>query len=165
MPQLLDNHNRPLEYLRLAVTDRCNLRCFYCMPEEGIRYLPKKDLLTFEEILRIVRIMAEMGIHKVRITGGEPFLRKDLMSLLRQIRAVPGIRDLHLTTNGLLTGPYIPELKDLGIASVNMSIDTLDPERFKIITRRDEFHKTWESFTHLREAGIPVKIKIGRAHV
>lgn len=160
MPQLLDNHNRPLEYLRVAVTDRCNLRCFYCMPEEGIRYLPKKELLSFEEILRLVTILAEMGIHKIRITGGEPFLRKDLMELLRKIKAVPGIRDLHLTTNGLLTGPHIPELKSIGIASVNMSLDTLDPKRFHTITRRDEFHKTWESFNKLRKAGIPVKINM-----
>lgn len=160
MPQLLDNHNRPLEYLRVAVTDRCNLRCFYCMPEEGIRYLPKKDLLSFEEILRLVHILADMGIHKVRITGGEPFLRKDLMELLRKIKAIPGIRDLHLTTNGLLTGPHIPELKSIGIASVNMSLDTLDPKRFHTITRRDEFHKTWESFNKLREAGIAVKINM-----
>lgn len=158
--QLFDNHGRPLEYLRLAVTDRCNLRCFYCMPEEGINYLPKKALLTFEEMIRLVELLAAMGISKVRITGGEPFLRKDLMELLRSIRQVPGIRELHLTTNGLLTGPHIPGLKALGINSVNMSLDTLDPERFRQITRRDEFHKTWNAFLQLRDAGIPVKINM-----
>ena len=160
MHKLLDNHNRPLEYLRLAVTDRCNLRCFYCMPEEGINYLPKKALLTFEEMVRLVEVLAGMGISKVRITGGEPFLRKDLMALLRSIRGIQGIRELHLTTNGLLTGPHIPELKELGINSVNMSLDTLDPERFRQITRRDEFHKTWDAFVKLREADIPVKINM-----
>ena len=160
MHRLLDNHNRPLEYLRLAVTDRCNLRCFYCMPEEGITYLPKKALLTFEENLRLIRLLADMGISKVRITGGEPFLRKDLMALLRSIRQVPGIRELHITTNGLLTGPYIAELQALEIASVNLSLDTLDAGRFREITRRDEFHKTWQAFLDLRAAGIPIKINM-----
>src|SRR5690554_930563 len=115
--RLLDNHGRELNYLRLAVTDRCNLRCFYCMPEEGIQYLPKKELLTFEEIGRLVRILASLGISKVRLTGGEPFVRTDLMVLIRQLVEVPGIRDIHITTNGVLTAPYVPELKALGIAS------------------------------------------------
>jgi molybdenum cofactor biosynthesis protein A len=155
---LFDNHGRPINYLRLAVTDRCNLRCFYCMPEEGIHYLPKKELLTFEEIERLVRLLAGMGISKVRLTGGEPFLRTDLMKLIERIVAIEGIRDLHLTTNGLLTLPHIPELKRLGIASVNLSLDTLDKDRFKTITRRDEFEKTWKAFEQLMAYDIPVKI-------
>jgi len=155
---LFDNHGRPINYLRLAVTDRCNLRCFYCMPEEGIHYLPKKELLTFEEIERLVKLLASMGISKVRLTGGEPFLRTDLMKLIERIVAIDGIQDLHLTTNGLLTTPHIPELKRLGIASVNLSLDTLDRERFKVITRRDEFDKTWKAFQLLMENDIPVKI-------
>lgn len=158
MPALHDNHGRPIHYLRLAVTDRCNLRCFYCMPEEGIRYLPKKELLSFEEIERLVSIMAKMGITKVRLTGGEPFVRTDLMKLIRKIKSIEGITQLHLTTNGILTAPYIRELKELGIASVNLSLDTLNPERFKLITRRDEFSKTWETFQLLLENDIPVKI-------
>lgn len=156
--QLFDNHHRPINYLRLAVTDRCNLRCFYCMPEEGIKYLPKKELLTFEEIERLIVLMASMGISKVRLTGGEPFVRNDLMQLINRIAHVDGINDIHLTTNGLLTSPYIPELKSLGIASINLSLDTLDRERFKVITRRDEFIKTWETFELLMKHGIPVKI-------
>src|SRR5690606_2682788 len=143
---LHDNHGRPLNYLRLAVTDRCNLRCFYCMPAEGIHYLPKKELLTFEEITRLVSLMASMGITKVRITGGEPFVRTDLMQLLTRIAGIDGVKDLHLTTNGTLTTPHIPALKALGIASVNLSLDTLDRERFRAITRRDEFHHTLETF-------------------
>src|SRR5687768_11327940 len=134
MASLYDNHGRPLNYLRLAVTDRCNLRCFYCMPEEGINYLPRKELLTFEEIERLVLLMASMGISKVRLTGGEPFVRNDLMKLIRRISVIEGIRELHLTTNGVLTAPHIPELKKLGIASVNLSLDTLDREKFKLIT-------------------------------
>ena len=156
--QLFDNHGRPINYLRLAVTDRCNLRCFYCMPEEGIHYLPKKELLTFEEIERLVTLMASMGISKIRLTGGEPFVRTDLMQLIRKIRQIKGIQDIHITTNGVLTAPFIPELKELGIASVNLSLDTLDRDRFKQITRRDEFDKTWEVLRLLLTAKIPVKL-------
>lgn len=156
--KLFDNHGRPINYLRLAVTDRCNLRCFYCMPEEGIKYLPKKELLTFEEIERLITLLASMGISKIRLTGGEPFVRNDLMSLIRKISEVEGITNIHLTTNGILTGPHIDELKSLGIASVNLSLDTLDRERFKLITRRDEFVKTWETFEQLISHGISVKI-------
>ncbi len=156
--QLFDNHGRPLNYLRLAVTDRCNLRCFYCMPEEGIKYLPKKELLTFEEIERLVTMLAQMGITKIRLTGGEPFVRTDLMDLIRKIVSIRGISDVHLTTNGVLTAKHIPELKRLGIASVNLSMDTLDRERFKMITRRDEFEKTRETLQSLLHHKIPVKI-------
>lgn len=155
---LFDNHNRPITYLRLAVTDRCNLRCFYCMPEEGIQYLPKKELLTYEEIIRLVTIMADMGITKLRLTGGEPFVRTDLMSLIRSLTKIEGLRDIHLTTNGILTAPHIPELKQLGIGSVNLSLDTLDKTRFKKITRRDEFEATRKTLDSLLEHNIPVKL-------
>ncbi len=155
---LYDNHGRPINYVRLAVTDRCNLRCFYCMPEEGIKYLPKKDLLTFEEIERLVTLLASMGISKIRLTGGEPFVRTDLMQLIRKISIVEGIKDIHLTTNGILTRPHISELKSLGIASINLSLDTLNKERFKLITRRDEFENTWETLQLLLKNEIPVKI-------
>jgi len=157
---LYDNHNRPLNYLRLAVTDRCNLRCFYCMPQEKIQYLPKKDILSFEEMDRVVRVMASMGISKVRLTGGEPFVRNDLMKLIRSIVEIPGIKDLHLTTNGILTGPHIPELRRLGIASINLSLDSLDKERFFQITRRDEYETTWRTFNLLLENDIPLKINM-----
>lgn len=128
------------------------------MPGEGIQYLPKKELLTFEEIIRLVSLMASMGISKVRLTGGEPFARNDLMQLIRRIAEIPGIRDLHLTTNGILTGPHVPELKKLGIASVNLSLDTLDRERFREITRRDEFDTTLRTFHALLDHDIPVKV-------
>jgi cyclic pyranopterin phosphate synthase len=128
------------------------------MPEEGITYLPKKALLTFEEISRTVSILAGMGINKVRLTGGEPFVRTDLMKMIRSLVRIPGINELHITTNGLLTGPHIPELKELGIRSVNLSLDTLDRERFMQITRRDEFVKTMETLDLLLASGIQVKI-------
>src|SRR5436190_21526021 len=97
-PQLFDNHGRPINYLRLAVTDRCNLRCFYCMPEEGIHYLPKKELLSFEEIERLIRLLASLGISKIRLTGGEPFVRTDLMALIRNTTEITGVKEIHLTT-------------------------------------------------------------------
>ena len=128
------------------------------MPEEGIHYLPKKELLTFEEIIRFVSIVASLGISKLRLTGGEPFVRNDLMQLITRLVEVPGIRDLHLTTNGILTAPHIPELKKLGVASVNLSLDTLDPERFRVITRRDEFQQTLRTLNLLLEHHIPVKV-------
>jgi cyclic pyranopterin phosphate synthase len=128
------------------------------MPEEGIRYMPKKDLLTFEENTRLISIMASMGITKVRLTGGEPFVRTDLMKLIRNIVEISGVRDLHLTTNGVLTAPHIPELKKLGIASVNLSLDTLDKVRFFNITRRDVFEPVMETLRLLVESEIPVKI-------
>ena len=158
MTTILDNHGRPINYLRLAVTDRCNLRCFYCMPEHGITYLPKKDLLTFEEIHRLISLLASMGITKVRLTGGEPFVRNDLIKLVRSITEIPGIQEIHLTTNGVLTADYIPELKKLGIGSVNLSLDTLDRKRFHTITRRDEFDAVRKTLDLLLMEGIPVKI-------
>lgn len=155
---LFDNHQRPLTYVRLAVTDRCNLRCFYCMPEEGIRYVARKALLTFEEIERLVRLLASLGISKVRVTGGEPFVRSDLMKLLRTLVDIPGVEQVHLTTNGVLTAPHVPELKAMGIRSVNLSLDTLNRHRFHEITRRDEFDRVWSTFEALLAAEIPVKI-------
>ncbi len=156
--QLYDNHGRPIRYVRLAVTDRCNLRCTYCMPAEGIQYLPRKELLTYEEMDRLLRVLAEMGVNKLRVTGGEPFVRQNLMEFLEKTAAIKGLNDIHITTNGVLTGPYIPRLKAMGISSVNLSIDTLDPERFKLITRRDEVDKVKDCLMRLIEADIPVKI-------
>lgn len=155
---LVDNHGREISYVRLAVTDRCNLRCFYCMPEEGIRYLPKKDLLSFEEITRLMSILAPLGVSKVRFTGGEPFVRKDFMDLVKQVSAIEGVTDVHLTTNGVLTAPYVGQLKEAGVKSVNLSMDTLDRERFKAITRRDEFGNVMDTLNLLVEAGFKVKI-------
>ncbi len=155
---LYDNHGRKLNYLRLAVTDRCNLRCFYCMPEGGIKYLPKKALLSFEEIERLVTLLASMGISKVRLTGGEPFVRQDLMHLVRKMVQIPGVEELHLTTNGILTAPHLPELKALGVRSINLSLDTLNSERFFTITRRDEFARTRETLDLIMAQNIPLKI-------
>ncbi|MFC7667238.1 radical SAM protein [Hymenobacter humi] len=135
---LYDQHGRPLEYLRLAVTDRCNLRCFYCMPEEGIKYMPKHDLLSYEEMLRLTGLLATLGVRKVRLTGGEPFVRRDLVPFMERLAQLPGIDDISLTTNGVLTAPHVPALAHLGVKAVNLSLDTLNRTRFASITRRDE---------------------------
>lgn len=158
MPSLFDNHGRKINYLRLAVTDRCNLRCFYCMPEQGIEYMPKEHLLTYEEIIRLVTLLAGMGIEKVRITGGEPFVRKDIMELFKALSRIKGISQINLTTNGTTSSAWIPELKRLGISSVNLSLDSLDRQRFLEITRRDDFEKVMATFHQLMELGIPTKI-------
>ncbi|MEZ4984895.1 MAG: GTP 3',8-cyclase MoaA [Saprospiraceae bacterium] len=156
--QLFDNHGRRINYLRLAVTDRCNLRCFYCMPEEGIDYVPREALLSYEEMLRIVQALVPLGISKLRLTGGEPFLRRDFMDFLSAISQINGLEQIHLTTNGTLTAPHIPTLKALGISSVNLSIDSLDPTRFADITRRDSFAQVWETFESLVAHGLPTKL-------
>ncbi|MCS7019195.1 MAG: GTP 3',8-cyclase MoaA [Cytophagales bacterium] len=157
---LYDNHHRPITYVRLAVTDRCNLRCFYCMPEEGISYLPKNQLLTYEEMLRLVTLLARMGITKVRITGGEPFVRRDLMPFLERIAKITGIQTLTLTTNGVLTAPYVPQLAQIGIHSVNLSIDSLDRQRFACITRRDELPRVMQTLYSLLQHNIPTKLNV-----
>lgn len=155
---LYDNHGRRINYVRLAVTDRCNLRCFYCMPEEGIRFAPKHDILSYEEMERLLRILSEMGVDKVRLTGGEPFVRRDLMLFLENIAAIEGIKKVAITTNGTLTAPLVKDFKRLKISSVNLSLDTLDPQRFHEITRRDEFHQVMGTLHELLAHGIDTKI-------
>jgi len=155
---LVDQHGREVNYLRLAVTDRCNLRCFYCMPAEGIDFLSKKDLLSFEEMLRICELLVKQGVRKIRITGGEPFIRKDLIYFLRDLVKIPQLEELHLTTNGTLSTDIVCQLKELGISSVNLSLDTLDRERFLAITRRDLLPKVMGTLDALIEQGITTKI-------
>ncbi len=154
---LVDNFGRRITYVRLSVTDRCNLRCAYCMPE-NMRFLPKDELLTFPEMERLMRLLASMGIRKVRITGGEPFVRPGIMGFLRRLRDIPGIEKIHITTNGVLTAPLVPELKALGIASVNLSLDTLNRERFRRITRRDSFPAVMDCFHKCLEYQVPLRI-------
>ncbi|WP_183572042.1 GTP 3',8-cyclase MoaA [Mucilaginibacter sp. X5P1] len=155
---LIDNHGRPINYLRLAVTDRCNLRCFYCMPEDGLNWLSRKELMSYEEMLRACTLLVSMGIQKIRITGGEPFVRKDIMSLLTSISELKGLDELSITTNGVLTAPYVEQLKNIGVKSVNLSLDTLDAGRFFAITRRDEFAAVMATLDELLKHDIEVKI-------
>jgi molybdenum cofactor biosynthesis protein A len=155
---LYDNHGRLINYVRLAVTDRCNLRCFYCMPEEGIKFAPRREILTYEEMERIVRVLAEMGVEKVRITGGEPFVRRDLMAFLEKIAALEGVKQIALTTNGVLAAPHVRHFKRLKIHSVNLSLDSLDPARFFEVTRRNEFAAVMRTLDELLGHGLEVKI-------
>jgi cyclic pyranopterin phosphate synthase len=133
-----DRFNRPISYLRVSVTDRCNLRCTYCMPSEGVSAVSHSEILTYEEIGTVVRAAAELGISKVRLTGGEPLARLGLVDLVRIVNAVLGIDDLSMTTNGTLLAPVAEELKEAGLDRVNISLDTLDPEKYRRITRRGD---------------------------
>ena len=164
LKNLVDPFNRTIDYLRIAVTDRCNLRCFYCMPAEGINYLPKKELLSYEEIIRLVKVFASLGIKKLRLTGGEPFLRKDFISLLRKLKEINGIESVHITTNGVLTGSYLEEMKEIGIDGVNLSLDSLDKENFHRITRRDEFDTVMRTLDGLIKYQFNTKINMVVMH-
>ena len=155
---LVDNHNRTINYLRLAVTDRCNLRCNYCMPSEGINFAANDKLFTIEELSRLSQIMVNQGINKIRITGGEPFVRKDLMVLLRDLSEMKGLDDISITTNATLIGPYIDELKALGIKNINVSMDAITKETFETITRRNQYDIVYENIIRLITEGFKVRI-------
>src|SRR5271166_4834296 len=131
---LIDSWGRTHNNLRISVTDRCNIRCVYCMPEQ-VQFLPRAQLLSFEEIERFVRIAVTLGIDKVRLTGGEPLVRRDLPTLVEKLAAVPGVRDIGLTTNGILLAPMTRALRDAGLRRINVSLDTMDPVKFQELTR------------------------------
>lgn len=154
---LIDNHNRKINYLRLAVTDRCNLRCNYCMPAEGIDFVKNDKLLTIDELSRLSEIMVDQGIDKIRITGGEPFVRKDLMVLLRKLARLEGLKDISVTTNATLIGPYIDELKSLGIKNINVSLDAINKETFEKVTRRDQYEIVHNNLIRLITEGFNVR--------
>ena len=156
--QLKDRFNRTIDYVRIGVTDRCNLRCFYCMPKEGIPYEPKADLLSYEEIVRLLDILGHLGFRKVRFTGGEPFLRKDFITLLEQTHKLSHYKAIRITTNGTLLTKHIPKLKVLGINTINLSLDSLDEKRFEKITRRNDFSKVMDTFHTLLNEGFTLKI-------
>ena len=141
LPSLIDGFGRVHRALRLSVTDRCNLRCRYCMPAEGMDWLPKGDLLDFDELERVTRILAGMGIRDLRVTGGEPLVRKDLASLIGRLAAIDGIRDVSITTNGVLLADQLDDLVAAGLSRVNVSLDSLDPDRFEALTRRRDLDR------------------------
>ena len=153
-----DAFNRTIDYVRIAVTDRCNLRCFYCMPAEGIPYEPKAHLLSYEEITRLLSVLGTLGFQKVRFTGGEPFLRKDFMQLLVNTASLEAYKAIHITSNGTLLQQHIERLKELGITKINLSIDSLDKERFHKITRRDDFEKVMQTFHMLLANDFQIKL-------
>ena len=155
---MLDKLNRNIEYLRISVIDRCNLRCVYCMPEEGIESIPHEEILTYDEILKICDVVSELGIKKIKITGGEPLVRKDIVNLIRDIKNLDKIEQVTLTTNGILLYDMLDDLYDAGIDAINISLDTLKSDNFKKITRRDGLEKVLKSIDKAYDLGIRVKI-------
>jgi cyclic pyranopterin phosphate synthase len=156
---LADQFKRPITYLRISVTDRCNLRCVYCMPEAGLQWIPKGDILTFEEIARIVEAGASAGLHSVRLTGGEPLVRRDLPELVRMLAAIPGIDDISLSTNGILLAEQVEALVAAGLRRVNVSLDTLRAERFSALARRPGLERVLQGIDAAAAAGLaPVKL-------
>lgn len=157
--QLIDSFGRVHTNLRISVTDRCNIRCFYCMPADDVEFLPKAELLTFEELERVARVAAGLGIDRIRLTGGEPLVRRDLPVLVRKLAAIPGIRDLGMTTNGILLADQAAVLREAGLSRLNISLDALDPEVFRRVTRREGYEQVLEGIAAARRAGFsPIKI-------
>ena len=157
MISVKDNYGRTIDYMRISVTDRCNLRCRYCMPED-IPSISHDEILRFEEILKICRCAVSLGVRKFKVTGGEPLVRKECLSFLRGLKALPGVEQVTLTTNGVLLASRIPELKAIGIDGINISLDTLDPDTFRQITGFDDFGKVWEGLMAAQASGIRTKV-------
>ncbi len=156
---MYDRYNRNIHYLRISVTDRCNLRCKYCMSEKGIELLRHEDILSFEEIASFTKIAVENGINKVRITGGEPLVRKNVVKLVELLSNIGGIKDLSLTTNGILLEEFANPLKNAGLQRVNISLDTMNPDRYKEITRGGDFSRVMQGIAAAEMAGLfPIKI-------
>lgn len=158
MPRLTDKYGRQLSYLRLSVTDRCNFRCYYCMPEEGAHFAARQDLLSLDEMLRLSKLLVELGITKIRLTGGEPFVRRGMMPFLEALAATPSLEDISITSNGTLIRSHLAQLKALGARSINISLDSLNRERFFQITRRDRFNEVWATIMDLVRDGFDVKL-------
>ena len=159
--QLTDSFGRTINNLRVSVTDQCNFRCIYCMPEEGMILQPREEILTFEEITRFVEIVTGLGISKLRLTGGEPTVRKDLPVLVRMLSGISGVRDMAMTTNGFLLKKMSRDLREAGLPRINVSLDTLDEEKFKQMTRRDVLHKVLDGLEEAtRHFQLPIKINV-----
>ncbi|MBT8346581.1 MAG: GTP 3',8-cyclase MoaA [Desulfofustis sp.] len=157
-PQLVDNQGRIITYLRLAITDRCNLRCSYCMPEDGVETVSHGETLSYEELERLARLFLEMGIEKIRITGGEPFVRRGCINFMERLKHDLGVTELVVTTNGVETARYLKRLKELPISGINLSLDTLDRKRFKTIARRDRLADVLQTLYGALELGIRLKV-------
>ncbi len=156
---MLDQYNRIINYLRISVTDRCNLRCRYCMPENDPVLLRHEDMLRFEEIQQVVAVAVSLGITKIRLTGGEPLVRKDIVDLVTMIAAVPGIKDLAMTTNAIRLEKFAKQLANVGLQRVNISLDTIDADKFRMITRGGDLNKVLRGIEAAREAGLyPIKL-------
>ncbi len=160
---LVDTFSRTISYLRLSLTDRCNLHCRYCMPEDdtkGLEVLQHEDLLSYEELLRIVSIAVDMGMNKLRLTGGEPLVRKGVLAFIARLAKIEGLDEIRLTTNGVLLAEKAEALYEAGIRKLNISLDTMRPERFKAITGVDRFHKVWQGIDVAEKTGFDVKLNV-----
>jgi len=157
---LTDKFGRQITYLRLAITDRCNLRCQYCMPAHGIDIVDRQDLLTYKEMYRITRVLSELGVNKIRLTGGEPFVRKDFIHFLETLSFNKNLDQINITTNGALISKHISKLEKLGIHAVNLSLDTLKADKFKKITRRDVFEETMQTLDNLLASKLTLKLNV-----
>ena len=161
MSKLVDNFGRQMEYVRLAVTDRCNLRCQYCMPAQGIDIVPRQELLTFKEMYRLIRVLTELGVQKVRLTGGEPFVRKDFVGFLEMLSHNDLLEAINITTNGALISQHIDRIEKLEkVKDINLSIDSLSREKFAKITRRDAFSEVYKTLELLEKSSLNLKLNI-----
>lgn len=159
--KLVDQYNRVLNYLRVSVTDHCNLRCIYCVPREKIPWLSHAEILRYEEILRLVRIGASLGVSKVRVTGGEPLVRKGIYAFLEDLNRIEGLSDLSLTTNGVLLAENVARIRAAGVRRINVSLDTLDRKKFKEITGHDQYERVWQGILAAQAIGLgPIKINV-----
>jgi cyclic pyranopterin phosphate synthase len=157
----MNKSKRPINYLRLSVTDRCNLRCTYCMPEEGCAFVPHEEILTYEEMLHLVKLSVQSGIRKVRLTGGEPLVRKGFLGFLQRLCTIEELNEVTLTTNGVLLKGFAADIKDCGICRINVSLDSLKAERFSHITGRDFFERVWQGIQEADRLGFsPIKINM-----
>jgi len=161
MRKLVDNFGRQMEYVRLAVTDRCNLRCQYCMPAHGIDIVPRQELLTFKEMYRLIRVLTELGVNKVRLTGGEPFVRKDFVGFLEMLSYNDLLDAINITTNGALISHHIDKIEKLKkVKNINLSIDSLDSQKFAKITRRDVYSEVYKTFELLEKSSLNLKLNV-----
>ena len=161
MNKLVDNFGRQMEYVRLAVTDRCNLRCQYCMPAQGIDIVPRQELLTFKEMYRLIRVLTELGVNKVRLTGGEPFVRKDFVGFLEMLSHNDLLEAINITTNGALISHHIDRIEKLEkVKNINLSIDSLHQDKFAKITRRDVFPEVYKTFELLEKSSLNLKLNV-----
>jgi len=158
--ELLDKFGRKITYLRLAVTDRCNLRCQYCMPAQGIDIVDRTELLSYKEMYRITRVLSELGVNKVRLTGGEPFVRKDFVNFLESLSFNDKLEEINITTNGALISNHIDKLEAYKINAINLSLDSLQKEKFAKITRRDVFDSVYDTFEKLEKSNLKLKLNV-----
>lgn len=161
MGSLIDPYNRSITYMRVSITDRCNLRCVYCMPEEGLDWTPTKEILTYDELVRIIGVAAKRGLKKVRITGGEPLVRKGVVGFIERLNQIEGIDELALTTNAVFLKDMAKDLYQAGLKGINISLDSLNPKTFSEVVRRDIFPMVWEGIEEAERVGFePIKINV-----